>query len=117
MHRQPGEMLMAITALLLVVVPFLFYWHHIDEDALNQGLSPGVTVPPREHMEMSGEIFGPHHTGGSQGVLLALTVVEAKVSIMYWYMVHVFPSAPQQRITQLKISVVPTLRSPALGQL
>lgn len=64
---------------------------------------------------MSGEIFGSHHMGGNQGVLLSLSVIEAKVAIMY--IAHVFPSAPQQRVTQLKISVVLSLRNTASGHL
>lgn len=64
---------------------------------------------------MSGEIFGSHHMGGSQGVLLSLSVIEVKIAIMY--IAQVFPSAPQQRITQLKIAVVPRLRNTALGHL
>lgn len=56
--------------LLLHYYQWQCFCHHIDEDALDQWFSPGVTLPPREHMEMSGGIFGSHSWGHSQGVPL-----------------------------------------------
>lgn len=70
----------------------------------------GVTMPPRDHMAMSGDTLGCHNCG--QDVLLAFSGMRSRVLLN---VLQYIGRPPGKRVTQPKMSIVLRLSSPVLN--